>query len=40
LTASGLVVAVILMAIFTAINFLGVRKLATSPRPTASTQAG
>ena len=30
LTASGLVVAVILMAIFTAINFLGVRKLATT----------
>ena len=30
LTASGLVVAVILMAIFTAINFLGVRKLATA----------
>ena len=30
LTGSGLVVAVILMAIFTAINFLGVRKLATA----------
>jgi amino acid transporter len=28
LTASGLVVAVVLMAIFTAVNFLGVRKLA------------
>jgi amino acid transporter len=30
LTASGIVVAVILMAIFTAINFLGVRKLAAA----------